>query len=1418
MALIRTRNVEDFSKILATLNAEFSIAGKLNLQSQNVLAEDFFKRILNALFAWSLTNVNETTRNAEAIDLIDEKNRLVIQVTVTNTTKKINRSLDHASIKSYKESGFRIKFMLIGDQRRPFKGANPANRYETPFEPHEDILLTETLVERFSHLDPDEQAKVLHIARQEIGEEFLVRKGLVERRFSESIKSLGRKYDPRLNVHVRQDDYLQALYSSNKVIEAFVVAAGNSSESLQKLSERLRGDSLEGEFAPLLNDLSGQLAPLPQLDKTELLKQLPHISQLIDTASFNCLEAYRHVNKTSTKSALEKTRAELNTLSAFFYNRGLALLDKRVVIITGHAGTGKSRYLAKLCQEAVSVGLPAFLLFGQDFVGGAQILDQVARSVPGASDGPTFLDEACRVANEHDGRAVIAIDALNEGDGRSFWKNHLQFCCNEMSRYPEALLVLSVKTSCLEEVIPDSVLHDIATTTIELNGFDWEDNAVETFCAHYGLEVPAIPHLDDEYSNPLLLKLVCEASKKRGLGSLVPSMGFTETVKLFIDGVNERLSGDDRVGFDRRLDIVGNALREIVSQPQYRRTGSLDYVAAYKSVMRRIGDDARRPDKMLTLLEEEGVIRIYGRGNDSFVVFTYEMVGSCMEAEHLVEDVPRDGSARNYLLSNPNITDALSRGWSQRVPEALAIILPERFGIEVFEIMNHEADKAADLFISSIKWRSRCGAPEKIDRYVRENIVGDFDRLTDLLRALIDVSTSPDSTFNGVYLHSLLVDLDSRVRDAAWSWALLDNLRIDSVISWAWNRTGEIDAKGLLPTALTLSWCLSSSSRDIRDKATKALSCVLLREPDIALGLLDRLLPVGDDYITERLFAAIYGAASNSQDATRWLEATDRVYSFTYRGEETYPNIMVRNYTDCLVDEVAGRLGLQERYPLAHKRGNSSWYDYTPSNDDIDLLVDRAKSTYGDESHEYWNLRWLVHSMTTEYGRGTCMYGDFGRYIFGGHVSCWNNQFDDGKLSNMALGEILQRWYDAGFDTQFDRRVSHYDEGRDRGFERITKKYQWISMFRLIARLLDNYPPFHEEHTYDNEYNSYCERRSELFRARFLNRGKDGTESMQDSDVNDPVDPFDYFAELSSLPEMTPDEHITSTTRTPIDAPELFNELSPLRDIDPTVLHPATYKPDHATDVMPEALLNLSGDIVYDESAIGEVLDATRVIERNGTRYVPLSIIATRKNTSATTSEVHLDSACGFVSPDRRDPFLSSYGGKNGSDLFSIDTYYVYQREFYRSHAYALWRDFVDSERSTEKRIAPAAITDYIWESSYDRSQDDEVSRFFSPSQELVAYLNLVQGECGTWINNKGEVVCLNESSTTGRQLIIREDYLLDYLDNNNVLLCRGEYFEITSNCKRQRMWISSVRNEDGANNYRLSKRQWFNFDPHQPT
>ena len=48
---------------------------------------------------YNLKNLNETLQNVEAIDLIDEKKKIVIQVSSTNKKKKIESSLNISNIR-----------------------------------------------------------------------------------------------------------------------------------------------------------------------------------------------------------------------------------------------------------------------------------------------------------------------------------------------------------------------------------------------------------------------------------------------------------------------------------------------------------------------------------------------------------------------------------------------------------------------------------------------------------------------------------------------------------------------------------------------------------------------------------------------------------------------------------------------------------------------------------------------------------------------------------------------------------------------------------------------------------------------------------------------------------------------------------------------------------------------------------------------------------------------------------------------------------------------------------------------------------------------------------------------------------------------------------------------------------------------
>lgn len=99
---IYLKNIADS---LALLSTQVSIRNAINLYDINIISEDFYPGLLNIIFDKKLINANNVEKNAPGIDLIDEENKLAIQVTSDNTSEKIkhtiNEFIDKASYLKY---------------------------------------------------------------------------------------------------------------------------------------------------------------------------------------------------------------------------------------------------------------------------------------------------------------------------------------------------------------------------------------------------------------------------------------------------------------------------------------------------------------------------------------------------------------------------------------------------------------------------------------------------------------------------------------------------------------------------------------------------------------------------------------------------------------------------------------------------------------------------------------------------------------------------------------------------------------------------------------------------------------------------------------------------------------------------------------------------------------------------------------------------------------------------------------------------------------------------------------------------------------------------------------------------------------------------------------------------------------------
>jgi hypothetical protein len=177
------------------------------------------------------------------------------------------------------------------------------------------------------------------------------------------------------------------------------------------------------------------------------------------------------------------------------------------LLLVGEAGTGKTHLFCDVARRRLEKGLVTVLLMGQHFAI-ADLWKQIGSMVgiPN-TEHQDLLSLIQQRAKKTGNRALILIDALNEGAGVDLWLNSLGQVLTTLRQYPFLTLAVSCRTSYEHAVIPGELAPD-HLVRVEHRGFgDQESEATRVFFDYYGLQRPAIPLLVPEFQNPLFLKL-----------------------------------------------------------------------------------------------------------------------------------------------------------------------------------------------------------------------------------------------------------------------------------------------------------------------------------------------------------------------------------------------------------------------------------------------------------------------------------------------------------------------------------------------------------------------------------------------------------------------------------------------------------------------------------------------------------------------------------------------------------------------------------------------------------------------------------------------------------------------------------------------------------------------------------------------
>ena len=162
----RDRYIKLITRSLTILRVEVETLSKVNLYDYNIIAEDFYKDLLN-FCGYKLENLNAKQKNADSVDLIDVENKIAIQVTARNDAKKINETLE-GFYKNQEYDGFkRLIMLLIGKPKLNYKTDFSQDNLFA-FDKTNDIIDIADIIEKFKGYKAEQLEPIVGFLESEV--------------------------------------------------------------------------------------------------------------------------------------------------------------------------------------------------------------------------------------------------------------------------------------------------------------------------------------------------------------------------------------------------------------------------------------------------------------------------------------------------------------------------------------------------------------------------------------------------------------------------------------------------------------------------------------------------------------------------------------------------------------------------------------------------------------------------------------------------------------------------------------------------------------------------------------------------------------------------------------------------------------------------------------------------------------------------------------------------------------------------------------------------------------------------------------------------------------------------------------------------------------------------------------------------
>lgn len=732
-----------------------------------------------------------------------------------------------------------------------------------------------------------------------------------------AINIANNKYTPNLNIPIEGvERKLDILSRSNKYIEGIEAVKLD----LEKIIKR---KTLDKQIIKNIKNITSKLNSFIKTYPTSSLNW-NNIRQKIILIQKTCLDLLdnhgsikkrnddlsfqndEYLTKSSHSDLLRTSHLLLNLLN----DNNEQLFDNRMAILYGEGGIGKTHLLINYAKNRIKNNQGTYLFLSESLSNLNPIM-ALAKQF-GFNNEKKFVEALKLTAESSKQQLVIIIDAINE-QANVDW-NKIQ----ELQSIQKLSIILSIRSG-YEKKTKMSTLENIPRITH--HGFAEEElewKAMQKYFRHYKLQdIKEIPILYNEFRNPLFLKIFCESysntkREKRPRGTLM-----TNVFEQYIKKKTKTISKD--LGIKIPNDYIwGKIVKEIATELS---SSNLNPTISYNRLERIINNDVILKDykhKLIELLCANGILRKTPHYTKQFIrrgydyTFTYEKFSNHLMVRAYLERITKNNSDDlNMAVKNSNFLKKALKTHDTGILEAIAIQLPERNkGKELVELLTKKQRKLECIWeatLNSLIWRKQPYNNKPYTNIMHENVLYKYfkeylktrNNSDEFLSCLMITSTIPNHPFNALFFHKMMAKYTMAKRDSWWQKHIYyyeseDGSAFDRLCSWAFSPY----YKNITPqqkelSILMLSWFLSSTNKEIRDRATYTIIKIIDNDLNLVKYLLEQFNECNDQYILERLYLIAYACAIEEKQQRKTFKlVVDMVYKNIFINKKT-PNIVI---------------------------------------------------------------------------------------------------------------------------------------------------------------------------------------------------------------------------------------------------------------------------------------------------------------------------------------------------------------------------------------------------------------------------------------------------------------------------------------------------------------------------------------------